>query len=70
MSADNKLRLVEDPKGEYDLSECWEEGGQIQAIGHYKSLRDALVAAEEYQLDNEIEFGLSFYPHRRSSNEI
>ena len=72
MSADNRLRLREDSKGEYDLSECWSEGGQIQAIGHYKSLRDAMIAAEKYQVESEVgvEYGIKFYPFPRSTNEI
>ena len=70
MSSDNRLKLLEDSKGEYDLSECWSEGGQIQAIGHYKSLREALIAAEEYQLENPTEYGLTFYPFPRKSEMI
>lgn len=70
MSADNCLRIREDEKGEYNLSECWMEGGDIQAIGHYKTLRAAFIAAEEYQLDNEVEGGTSFHPFPRSTNEI
>lgn len=69
MSADNKLVIREDEKGEYNLSEHWSGGGQIQAIGHYKNLRDAMVAAEEYQLENEIEYGVEFRPHTRKSTQ-
>lgn len=63
MSSDTYLSLREyqDKKGcFYILRECGSEGEVIERIGTYTNLRQAMIAAEEYQQDNAVEYGVRF----------
>jgi hypothetical protein len=65
MSADNYLSLREyqDRKGRFYLLTARTSSHQlIEPIGKFTNLREALIAAEEYQQANEVEYGLSFFP--------
>jgi hypothetical protein len=65
MSSDNYLSLREykDKKGRfYVLRECTSEGTIIARLDTFRTLRQAMIAAEFYQRENDVEFGLSFIP--------
>ena len=65
MSSDNVISIREDGGGEYDVRECFREGGEIENIGHFTNLRDAMIAAEKYQQENEVEYGIAFFEYKK-----
>lgn len=65
MSADTYLSLREckDEKGRfYELELRTSEGELIEPICVARDLRRAMMVADAYQQDNEVEYGLSFFP--------
>jgi hypothetical protein len=65
MSADNflSLREINDGRGRvYVLAEYEAEGQLINPIGTFRGLRQAMIAAEEYQQDVDVEYGVRFSP--------
>lgn len=63
MSADNMIAVMEQRDGSYIVEEMSCEGGKIADIGHFATLRNAMIAAEEHQVENEIEYGVRFYEY-------
>ncbi len=70
MSSDNMIIVRETENGEYDVKETWSHGGDITIIGHYKSLREAMIASEKFQKENEVEYATTFVPYTRNSDMI
>jgi hypothetical protein len=65
MSNDTHLSLREckDKKGRfYVLRLCTSEGEVIERIDTYTNLRTAMIAAEAYSRENNVEYGLAFFP--------
>lgn len=62
MSADNFVAILETKHGDYIVEEMGSEGEKIKEVGKFKNLRKAMIAAEEYQIENEVEYGIRFYP--------
>ena len=66
MSADThklSLREYKDEKGRfYILRLCTSEGEVIERIDTFTNLRTAMIAAETYSAENDVEYGLAFFP--------
>lgn len=64
MSADNFIKISEDENGEYDVREYFSDGGELENIGHFTNLREALEAAQTFQEENEVEYGIIYRAHK------
>lgn len=64
MSSDDFISIREDDKREYDVYHKSMDGCVIHAIGHHTNLREAMIAAEDYQDEQEfgVEYGIRFFP--------
>jgi len=64
MSSDDYLEVRETKNHEYDVTHKSTAGGIIEKIGHFKNLRHAMIAADEYdrKQDFNVEYGIQFVP--------
>lgn len=61
MSANNYLRIRKNRDGEYFVSEeDADTGHTISQLGKFLHPDDALEAAQKYQEENEVEYGIQF----------
>jgi len=61
MSANNYLRIRKNKDGEYFVSEeDADTGNTLATVGKFLHPDDALEAAQKYQEENEVEYGIQF----------
>ncbi len=64
MSANNYMLIKGFDDGSYLVEERdADTDSLIEQIGEYKHSLDALLAAQEHQDENEVEYGIHFKPH-------
>lgn len=67
MSSENFVAILENKDGTYLVEEIGCDGKKIEDIGAFTNLRQAMIAAENHQIENEVEYGIKFYPFPRTS---
>lgn len=61
MSANNYLRIRKNKDGEYFVSEeDADTGHTLYQLGKFLHSEEALEAAQKYQEENEVEYGISY----------
>lgn len=59
MSADNYILIWHKSEG-WSVEEVSTEGHQLEKIGTYNDIKDAIRAANAFMEDNEVEYGIQF----------
>ena len=71
MSANNMILVREDKEGHYDVAEFDAETHSVnKKVGHFTTLREAMIRAEEFIKDSEfgVEYGVRFSEYRENTD--
>jgi len=66
MSSDDFIRIQETKNRKYDVTHEGVNGGLIEKIGTFSTLREAMIEADAFDCDNmPTEYGIKFCPYDR-----